>query len=1049
MNLKNHLLRNTLRGVKKSPGRFIAIMAIILISCAFYSGVKAAAPDLKRSAWSYYDEYCLADIQIVSTLGFNDDDLSELLANEHFDGGYCGYSADLLTKSVSGMAAVKVMSWDEDQPLNKLYITDGRLPEKSDECVVDADAMELLGIAVGDAISFETGNDDDISDILADNTFKVVGTAMSPLYVTNERGKTTIGTGTLSAFAYILEDAFAYDTYTDIYLSASGTKDAEPFSEEYMEIVSAAEYAAEAMADGCLEKRRASITDGINEELDKAEKELEEGEQKYNDGYAEYQTALNEYNNAFKEISDGRTELAESEKEYNEALEAIAEKETALEEISATVPQIEEVLSKYEKKYEKVLPDELLEEFKLIQDIYERNGIDADISNMLAVYVITDPKKDSASKTAAGTFLSSANDQISTTIDAALQEIEQQKAVLEASGKELEKAKEELDVHEAELKNAKHELDNASKELKESRTEIDDAKQELLDAKAEAEEMVSDRKWYVWNRDELDPDCFTYGEDADRIDSIAAVFPVFFILIAALVCCTTMSRMVEEERTETGTLKALGFSSGRIIAQYVLYAAAASVIGSVIGNAIGFALLPTVIFECYKSMYNYPFFEAPFMLREALIYMAVALLCTTLSAAFTASSELKNVPAQLIRPKPPRSGKRILLERIGFIWKRMKFNSKVTFRNLVRYKRRFFMMLIGIGGCTALLLTAFGLKQAISCIAGKQYDEITIYSAMAVLEDDVTDEQMDGIKAVIADNQDILLSGTEAIQKTANISNSSDEAEGILFVPSDKDSFGDYVALRERKSQDPLKLYDSGVVITEKLAKLLGVKAGDMIQLEGSSQEIMVTGIAENYTYHYVYMTKALYEECYGTYEPNTLLLDTDGLPESTVRSELTEKLVACEGIITASFMYDETGTFRDLVSSLDTIVAVVIIFSAALSFVILFNLANININERIRELATIKVLGFFDGEVGAYIYRENTISSLIGMLAGLGSGILLERFVISYAEVDEVMFSPDIPLYCFGMAALMIVIFIVAVNILLYFKLKRIDMASSMKAIE
>lgn len=1048
--MKNNLLLNTVRSVKKAPGRFIAIMAIIAISCAFYSGVKAACPDMKSSAWKYYEEYALADIHLKSTLGFEASDADDLKASGRFDRAYAGYSADLFVDGNHGQAAVKVMSYSEDYPLNKLYLTEGRLPEKAGECVADADSGRKISFSVGDKIVFAADSGDEISDYLNQTEYTVVGLVKSPLYVSFDRGATKIGNGTLSAFVFIPEENFAYDTYTDIFLSVPEAHKANiaPFSDEYEDLVASAEEYVESVSADYLSVRADSIRAEADEEIADAKKKLSDGEKEYRDGKKEYDKGKSEYDDALAEFTEKREEFESAEKEYSDGLEVIEEKELKITHLADTCTRIDKFFTDYDGVYLKVLPAPLLTVFKEIQAAYDENDVDASIEDLMAVYIITDPEKDPVSKEAAREAISGVNEQVRSASAAALAEIANQKAVLEETGKVLDENRDALNEYEEELNKAKAELDDAQKELDEAQQKIDDANAEISDAEEDLEEMLAEGEWYVWNRGEFNPGCMSYGKDAERVDSIAAVFPVFFILVAALVCCTTMSRMVEEQRTEAGTLKALGFSSVSIIMQYVLYAIIASVIGSLIGTVIGFPLLPNIIFICYTTMYNYPFFEAPFMPVFALGCMGVSILCTGLAAVYSSVRELSLVPALLIRPKPPKSGKRILLEKIGFIWKRMKFTYKVTFRNLLRYKSRFFMTVIGIGGCTALLLTAFGLKEGVSCIADKQYDDIFLYDAVAVVSDSADEEELAEIEDTISSESEIT-GHISAVQETKDVFSDTGSVESYILAPDSIEDLNKYIMLQERKSGSPIDLADGSAVITEKLARMLDVKVGDTINIEGGSLPLKISGIAENYTFHYVYLTRETFNSVFGEKQSNMILLSAGDTPDKSVRDSISSNLISCSGVVSASFMYDGTDSFRKLVSSLDLIVVVLIIFAGALSFVILYNLANININERVRELATIKVLGFFDGEVGAYVYRENTISAVVGIICGLGLGIVFEKFVIKTAEVDEVMFSPDIPWFCFALAALMMIAFTVIVNAVLYFKLKKIDMASSMKAIE
>ncbi|MGN1090069.1 MAG: FtsX-like permease family protein, partial [Huintestinicola sp.] len=543
------------------------------------------------------------------------------------------------------------------------------------------------------------------------------------------------------------------------------------------------------------------------------------------------------------------------------------------------------------------------------------------------------------------------NEQVKAASAGALTELETNKAVLEETGKMLEETGAELDEYEKEMNKAKRELDDAKKKLDDAQAEIDDANAEIDDAMQEVEDALADAKLYVWNRDEFNPGCMAYGTDAERVDSIAAVFPIFFIVVAALVCCTTMSRMVEADRTEAGTMKALGFSSREIIMQYVLYAACAGFVGSVIGVIIGFPLLPNIIYKCYCTLYRYPFFEAKFMPDLAAVCIIASVLCTVLSTVYTAVKELRAVPAELIRPKPPKEGKRIFLENIGFIWKNMKFTSKVSFRNLFRYKSRLFMTVIGICGCTALLLTAFGLREAIACIVERQYNNISVYDAIAVISDKADEEETAEIYAA-ADSEPLIIDRMNAIQETYGASSamSDKKTDCYVFSPEDSERFGDYIVLRDRKSGRHIELQDGKAVITEKLADMLGVSVGDEVYLGDDKAAVTISDITENYAFHYIYMNRSTHDEVLGGKEWNTILFQTDGTPQKEDRDRIASDLISCDGVVSASFMYDGADSFRKLVKSLNLIVVVLILFSGALAFVILFNLANININERIRE---------------------------------------------------------------------------------------------------
>ena len=624
-------------------------------------------------------------------------------------------------------------------------------------------------------------------------------------------------------------------------------------------------------------------------------------------------------------------------------------------------------------------------------------------------------------------------------------ELEDARAEIEDAKIEVADGWAEISDALAEIEDGKKEIEDAKAELEDGRKEVEDARQEIADAEKEVQDMVENAEWYVFDR-EYNPYYSHYAEDCERVDAIAAVFPIFFILVAALVCSTTMTRMVEEQRTEIGTLKALGYSRFTIISQYILYAVAASVPGGFIGLIIGFNTLPRVIFVCYQSMYSQPYILVPFRWDYAVGCIVAACLCTGLSALYASRQELVSCPAQLMRPKPPKDGKRILLERIGFIWKRLKFTVKVTCRNLFRYKARLLMTVIGIAGCTALLLTGFGLRESITRIVDRQYGDIFRYDAIVAIDDG------DGNADYEAISGDCVASGLvsgflPAMQVTEDIWNpQGDSFETYLLVPESADNMGDFIDLHTRTEKTPVELSD-GVVIGEKLARLLGVTVGDKVYFGKSNIPVNVDAICENYTFNYAYMTRETYEKLeIDDYSCNIYLLN---MTDTAYSDKLSKELLKNEDVLAVSYSEDGGDKFRDLVDSLSLIVVAIIVSAGALAFVVLFNLSNINVNERIRELATIKVLGFFDGEVAAYIYRESVISTLMGTAAGLVLGIFLEKFVVKTAEVDAVMFAPGIPLYCFGAAALLTLMFALLVNLTLYFRLKNIDMATSLKAIE
>ncbi|MBR4622420.1 MAG: FtsX-like permease family protein [Ruminococcus sp.] len=575
---------------------------------------------------------------------------------------------------------------------------------------------------------------------------------------------------------------------------------------------------------------------------------------------------------------------------------------------------------------------------------------------------------------------------------------------------------------------------------------LDTAKNELEKGKADLA-AVPELKILVQDRF-TSTDYASFRGDADKIDAIAKVFPAFFILIAALVTLTTMTRMVEEHRIQIGSYKALGYSSIHVISKYLVYAFLASVIGSVIGTVIGLQVFPKIIYDSYKIMYNIPKLNTPFRPWYLFWCMLASVLCTGLAVIYASLKTLRAQPSQLMRPAPPASGRRVALERIGFIWNRLGFLMKVTVRNLLRYKKRFFMTLFGVAGCTALIITGFGLKHSISTIADKQFGEIFDYSATVVLSAE------DNASAKAALNK---AESFPEVDRCMLFSSTSGDAEANgtiqsvnLVVPKNADEMKDYVNLRSVSSDENLTVGGSDAIITEKLSMMLSIGKGDSFTLElpdKSPVELKVKDIAKNYALHYVYISEELYSELYSE-EPLYKMMYVN-TAEDADESAFKEKIVSDSDFLGISYKNESSKGFLNSVDSLDSIVLLLIFCAGLLAIIVLYNLANINITERVREIATIKVLGFSDGETSAYIFRENVISAIIGMLIGLLLGKILHYFVVITSEVDIVLFNRELVWWAYLFGVLITALFTGLVNLVLHFRLRRIDMVESLKSVE
>ncbi|GAA6395978.1 FtsX-like permease family protein [Solibaculum mannosilyticum] len=1169
MKRRSAIVKEALREIWKTRNRFLSILAIVAIGTGFFAGVKSSCPDMILSATQYYDSTQLSDLHLLSTFGFNDNDLNAIRQTDGIRGFMPSYSVDVMEGDDQDSGTVlKVLSLPQDvsntddpNNLNQPLLVEGRLPEKSGECVVDYGMHAPSSFTLGNTITLRSGNDPPLSDTLSTDTYTIVGIVNSPSYINFERGNTLLGDGSIDAFIMVPEEDFVLDVYTDIYLTLDSTEGLSPFESPYDDAVDTASQEMETLADTRSKERYDELYSEAKQELDNAKQELADGEEQQatelgdawqkiedaqkelDDGWAAYYAGVEEFNTKISEgqaqidqaeqqIEDGEAQYQEGLKQYQEGQaqydqqlpaaweqigryeyqaeqleQQLAEGQQKLDDATLLLQLVSQVLIDYETTYApdpNALPEDLVQTLAQIESLSSviPEGTLPDgtsLEGVLTQYVTLDPSDGVQNvakqliKKQADSVLSSMDaeltsqsqqleegyhglDSLQSGIQDARNQLEDTKKQLDEAKQKLEDSRKQLDegaaelasqkeVFESEKKNGQKELDDSKQKLEEGDASLAQAKSEYDSGKAESDQQLADARkqiedgerqlddlteptWYVWDRTN-NPGYSSYEEDAQKVDAVAAVFPVFFILVAALVCLTTMTRMVEEHRTQIGTMKALGYSRRVIMSKYLFYAVSASFLGSVIGLAVGFQLFPRIIIGAYRILYNMPDPLTPIHWDYALWCTLAAVACTGLSTLASCYKELLAYPAQLMRPRAPKSGKRVLLERVTFLWSRLSFIYKVTLRNLFRYKKRILMTVISIAGCTALMLTGFGLQNSIASIAPKQFGSIFLYDGIAAMDDGITSQDVGTLQEEMS-STDGVENCSPVLQREMDITNGKTIKSATLFVPQSTEDFSGYVSLQERVGHQALSLSDDGVILTEKLAKMLSVGVGDSITLtkaDGRPLPTTVSGITENYAMHYIYMTPTLYNELFGEEPSYNMMLFH--LAEGADQTNVSNILMTYDNVLGVSYSSDINDSFNDTISSLNSIVWVLILSAGALAIIVLYNLTNINVNERIRELATIKVLGFYDREVSAYIYRENIISSLIGVAAGLVLGIFFERFVIQTAEVDAVMFSPDIAPYCFILSAVLTLLFIAVVNFAFYFKLKKIDMVESLKSVE
>ncbi len=648
------------------------------------------------------------------------------------------------------------------------------------------------------------------------------------------------------------------------------------------------------------------------------------------------------------------------------------------------------------------------------------------------------------------------------------QEIAENEAKLADGEKEIADNEKKLADGEKEITDNEKKLQDAVKDLKKGEKDLADGKKEYEDAKKDAEDEIAENQqklddakkeledlempeWMVTDREEL-PEYTDYGDNADRLRNIGQVFPVIFFLVAALISLTTMTRMVEEQRTQIGTLKALGYKKSAIAAKYICYAFFATLLGSVLGMLIGEKIIPYIIITAYGIMYHNVAntISIDYQPGFALIASAASVVCTVGATLFASGKELQETPASLMRPPAPKEGKRVLLERFTFIWKHLSFSWKSTIRNLFRYKKRLIMTVFGIAGSMGLMLVGFGLQDSISDIAAIQYRELQHYDGMVIEDSDATEEEHEELFEYMKENEQIAHCNRVQMTKISAPKGSSNISI-YLFVPESLSEFAKDVTLKNRITGETYELTDEGAAISEKTASLLGLKVGDMIPLKKGDKEykVRVAVITENYMSHYLYMTPRVYEQTFGEkpeYENIVFTMQEDCKDDLEMAGT---RILAYPGALSISYTSSLASQVDRMLSTLDAVILVLIVSAGMLAFVVLYNLNNINITERQRELATLKVLGFYDGEVSQYVLRENVILTVLGIMFGAVFGILIHRYVITTVEVDAVMFGRNIKLLSFLYSGILTSIFSIVVNGVMHFKLKTIDMVESLKSVE
>lgn len=1086
---KNRIITTSIREIKNSFKRFLSLLIMSMLGVGVFVGIRMAAPDMLSSLDYYYDNANYYDIKILSTLGLTNDDINALSRIDGVKEVYGSYSKDVVVDMGSTEIVIKVIGITDD--VNKVDIISGRRPKNNNEIIVEENFLKLEKLKLGDKITLED------EDTFFNRELEIVGTVKSPLYIstmasTTGRGNTNLGSGKINYYTYVNSSNFKLDVYTESYIVVDGSKELITSSDNYVKKVDKvvnninkiksereknryeevyalaldeiSKKEKEGLDKFSLAKKELDLAgeklkSGKNE-LDKANLELINSKSELDEFKNKLNLAKEELNNAKKELDKGREEIDNGKKLLNEELNKFG---MSLDDILLLIDFINSyefpkddlinLIPKDLPNYEEVIDainngDSL--SLDILKDIISIDNID----KIIEIIPSDIPNYEKIIK-----FLNSYKEDFSN-IFLLIESIEKIRLVEEEYNKGLEKYNIGLNEYNEGyllyleyLKLYEEGLNKYNDGLKEYNSNFNLYNDKLIeyynsknvfdiaisDAKKELEK-IEEVKWYIYDRDD-DSQYSTYIDDGESVSNLSDVFPTIFFVVAVLISLVSMSRMVEDDRLLIGTLKSLGFSNKDIRKKYILYSGSATILGGIIGALLGYFILPLIVWNIYKILFEVPTFKYYLDFTSIVVGILIALVCICGTTLLTIRKVVREKPSQLLRGKSPEAGKRIVLEKISFIWKRINFSNKITIRNLFRYKKRVLMTIGGIFGCCGLMLAGFGIRDSIVEIPEKQYKDIFTFDEMVYLNKELSNNRIDEI----FNEKEIVNKVNTNMISSVNIDNYPIN----IFVPGNEEELKNILNLRDLKTKKQIKLEDDKVIITDKLAELIGAKVGDKITITDSKNNnfsFEVSSISENYVGHYVFMNKTTYENNIDKYITNVVYVNIDSLDNEEI---LSKKLLKNDEVIGVLSINSTVSGVKDMLESLNSVVLILIILSGALSFVVLYNLSYINISERKREIATLKVLGFTDREVDNYITKEMIILTIVGIIFGLGFGIVLTNFIITTVEVDMVRFLRNINLSSFIISSCLIMTFTLIVNGIIHFTLKKIDMIESLKSVE
>ena len=1067
--MKKALLKDSIKEIKKTYKRFLSIMLMSFLGVGFFAGIRATSPDMTKTIDNYFKENDVYDIEMMSTLGLTDEDISLLKSNEYVSDVIGTYSKDFLVKvKENDQPVVKVISLED---MNSVELIEGEMPTSDNECVVEKLFLIATRKNIGDTIEVY-----DEDEAIKNDSLKITGVIESPLYVSSDRGTSTLGTGKVNYYIYVPRHNFDMDVYTQIYIKVKNSDNYITGSDEYVRLVSEATNSIKQYENEINTRRYDTLIEEANNKIEDAQNELDternENQQKIDDAQKQIDDYRKEIENARATLQNSRIQVyntfLEYENQISDGKSKIDEAKLQLEEQKKSAQQnvviandaklvLQENISNIDISLN-IIVDKYSEVYNTLENPGDLSQEEIEYLKGLKLELENEKENLEQAKIELNEKIYNLDltiEQINQGITNAENAILDQQISLTEKENEVVSAKAQayqtLDNSELEINNNEQKINESQEELDKNKAEFDEkikeAEEKIIDAKEEALNIEKPKLYILEREDNTGYSGFI--QDTQSIENIGKVFPIVFFVVATLISLTSMTRMVEEQRQQIGTLKALGYTKYQISMKYILYASLATILGGVVGMIVCFYILPKIIWMMYDMMYDIPNFVIEFNTSIALLGLGCAILCIVGATIYACIKELIERPAVLMRPKAPKSGKRVILEKVPFIWNKMNFTTKVTVRNMFRYKKRFLMTIIGIFGCTSLILFGFLLKDSVANIVNNQYGKIFNYNFISTAKSSLTDEEVKNLNYEISQNNNVEKSVVVELT-SASVTNGEEKEDVQIIVPDNTDEIYDLINFLDL-DKNKIDINSNGVYITDKLASILGVKPGDSITIvtnDDKEIDVRIENIVKNYVYHYMYLSKDLYNKVLGEYSSNAVLIKTLNI-SSEEKDELATEIMSNSKVSSVTNIDSMKNTIDNMMGLMKYVVWVLIVSAGLLAFVVLYNLATVNISERIRELATIKVLGFYDNEVYNYVAKETTILTFIGIALGMVGGIILNSFILKTCEINVLRFEAKLNWYSFVIAALITIVFTIIVNIATYYALKKIDMIESLKSVE